>query len=457
MPIEETTYEVLQGLIDKQKWKQVAQLLSEMHTADIAEIINTSPSSIHKTLFNILPQDAKPDVLAELEDIAENDIIESLTDDELSDIVEDMSPDDAADIIGELTDERSEEVLSLMEAEESEDVRKLLKYKDDTAGGIMTTDVVAMHENQTVQEAINEIAYIDEEEPFFNAYIIDKNQKLIGFMNLWELVRTKNRTQKLINIAHTDILSVDVDTDQEEVARLFSKYDLKALPVVDSENVLVGRITSDDVIDVMEEEASEDIFKLAGSHDDEIESVSPFTSCKLRLPWLFLTLVGGFFTSYILNKFNILVSGQAIALVAFVPIILGMGGNTGLQSSTLVVRSIALGRFKNKNILKHIEKEILTGIMMGVICGICIAGWAFFIIGHTPATIPTYKLAAVVGLALCSAMTFATLFGSIVPILLDKINVDPAIASGPFISSANDISALLIYFGVTTSLIKVIM
>jgi len=457
MPIEETTYNVLQELIDKQKWIEVAKLLAEMHTADIAEVINTSPSSIHKTLFNILPQDVKPDVLAELEDIAEADILKSLTDDELSDIIEEMSPDDAADIIGELTEERSEEVLSLMEDEESEDVRKLLKYKDDTAGGIMTTDVVAMRENQTVQEAINEIAYIDEEEPFFFAYIVDKDHKLVGYMDLWELVRTKNRTQELINIAHTDILSVDVDTDQEEVARKFSKYDLKAIPVVDSENVLVGRITSDDVIDVIEEEASEDIFMLAGSHDDEIESVSPFTSCKLRLPWLFLTLLGGFCTSYILNKFNILVSGQAIALVAFVPIILGMGGNTGLQSSTLVVRSIALGRFKNKNILKHIQKEILTGIMMGVICGVCIAGWAFFIIGQTPAAISTYKLAAVVGLALCSAMTFATLFGSTVPILLNKLKIDPAIASGPFISSANDISALLIYFGVTTSLLRLIM
>jgi magnesium transporter len=321
----------------------------------------------------------------------------------------------------------------------------------------MTTDVVAMRENQTVQEAINEIAYIDEEEPFFNAYIVDKDHKLIGYMNLWELVRTKNRTQELINIAHTDILSVDVDTDQEEVARQFSKYDLKAIPVVDSENVLVGRITSDDVIDVIEEEASEDIFMLAGSNDDEIESVSPFTSCKLRLPWLFLTLLGGFCTSYILNRFNILVTGQAIALVAFVPIILGMGGNTGLQSSTLVVRSIALGRFKNKNILKHIQKEVLTGIMMGVICGICIAGWAFLIFGQTPSAIATYKLAIVVGIALCSAMIFATLFGSIVPIMLNKLKVDPAIASGPFISSANDISALLIYFGVTTSLLKIIM
>jgi len=457
MPIEETTYEYLQDLIDKQKWNEVAKLLAEMHIADIAEIINTSPSNIHKTLFNILPQDAKPDVLAELEDIAESDIIASLTDDELSDIIEEMSPDDAADIIGELTDERSNDVLNLMEDEDSEDVRKLLRYKDDTAGGIMTTDVVAMLENQTVQEAINEIAYIDEEEPFFFAYIVDKDHKLIGYMDLWELVRTKDRTQELINIAHTDMISVDVDTDQEEVARKFSKYDLKAIPVVDSENVLVGRITSDDVIDVMEEEASEDIFRLAGSHDDEIESVSPFTSCKLRLPWLFLTLIGGFFTSYILNKFNILVSRQAITLVAFVPIILGMGGNTGLQSSTLVVRSIALGRFKNKNIIKHIQKEMLTGVMMGLICGVCIAGWAFFIIGQTPAAISTYKLAAVVGVALCSAMIFATLFGSTVPIILDKIKIDPAIASGPFISSANDISALLIYFGVTTSLLNIIM
>ncbi|MDA3797688.1 MAG: magnesium transporter [Kiritimatiellae bacterium] len=457
MPIEETTYDFLQDLIEKQKWDKVAELLSELHTADIAEIINTSPSNIHKTLFNILPQEAKPDVLAELEHIAEADIIESLTNGELSDIVEEMSPDDAADIIAELTDKRSEEILNLMEHEESKEVRRLLTYKDDTAGGIMTTDVVAMQENQTVQEAINELAYIDEEEPFFFAYIVDKQHKLIGYLDIWELIRTKDRQQKLINVAHTDITSVDVDTDQEEVARQFSKYDLKTIPVVDKDNHLVGRITADDVMDVIEEEASEDIFMLAGSHDDEIESVSPFTSCRLRLPWLFLTLAGGFVTSFLLNKFNILVTGSAMALVAFVPIILGMGGNTGLQASTLVVRSIALGRFKNKNIYKHIQKEILTGIMMGLICGLIIAAWAYFIIGNSPAAINTYKLAGVVGIALCSAMIFATLFGSIVPIVLDKFNIDPAIASGPFISSANDISALLIYFGVTASLLRMIL
>lgn len=457
MPIKEVTYGLLQDLIYQEKWYTIARLLSKMHPADIAEIINNSPSELHHKLFSLLPISTKPDVLAELEAIAESDIVEALTNAELSDIVEEMSPDDAADIIAELPEERSEQVLNLMEYEESKDVRKLLNYKDDSAGGIMTTDVVAMQGNQSIQEAINEIAYLEKDEPFVYAYIVDKNRKLMGYIDLWELLRTKNRTQKLEKLVHTDIISVTVDTDQEEVARQFAKYDLKSIPVVTKNDILVGRITADDVFDVLEEEASEDIFKLAGSHDDDIETISPIRSCRLRLPWLFLTLTGGFATSYILNKFNMVVAGKAMALVAFVPIILGMGGNTGLQSSTLVVRSIALGRFKNKRILKHIQKEILTGLIMGIICGCIIAGWAYFIIDDANTAIETYKLAVVVGIALCSAMTFATLFGSVVPIILNKMKIDPAIASGPFISSANDISALLIYFGVTASLIQLLM
>ena len=436
-------------------WDQLPKFFDELHPADIAEIINHAPPSAHNKLFDLISDDIKPDVLAELEDQTEADILEELSDEEISDIVEEMAPDDAADVLGELKDAQRQEILGLMEDEESDEVRELLQYGEETAGGIMTTDFVTVRASMTAAEAIEYISTLDIEESLYTLYVIDADEQLTGWIQLWELLKKSNRNLRLDELAEQETIAVHTDTDQEEVARLASKYDLSSLPVLDWKNKLVGRITVDDIMDVMEEEASEDIFKLAGSSDSELEDTSPLQACKARLPWLLITLATGFVSSLILKSFmEHLNLAEIVALSFFVPIIMAMGGNTGIQSSTLIIRGIALGASHSRKVMKIITHEIIAGATMGLICGTTIGLWARFIITQdgTSAIAPSY-LALTVGIALFSAMAFAAVFGALVPVMLNRAKIDPAVASGPFVTASNDIFALLIYYGVTLLMI----
>lgn len=449
------TKEQISLYIKDERWEKLPLFFEDLHPADIAEIINHAPASAHNKLFELLDDEIKPDVLAELDDQTEADILEVLSDEEISDIVEEMAPDDAADVLGELEEERSEEILELMEQEESEEVRELLQYEEDTAGGIMTTDFVAVRATMTAAEAIEYIGSLDLEEAVYFAYVVDSEGRLTGWIQLWELLKQSNRNQTLEELAEKETIAVQTHADQEEVARLASKYDLSSLPVLDRQNKVVGRITVDDIMDVMEEEASEDIFKLAGSSDSELEDPSPLQACKARLPWLLITLGTGFISSLILKSFmNHLSLAEIVALSFFVPIIMAMGGNTGIQSSTLIIRGIALGASHSRRIAKIISHEIIAGATMGLICGTTIGLWAGFVITQDGGTAvaPSY-LALTVGIALFSAMAFAAVFGALVPVLLDRMKVDPAVASGPFVTASNDIFALLIYYGTTLLMI----
>ncbi|MGE4490241.1 MAG: magnesium transporter [Kiritimatiellales bacterium] len=440
--------------ISSELWDKLPALVDLLHPADIADVIQHSPDEVQNRVFDLLSDEHKADVLAELDDSTEAEILEDLTAEEISDIIEEMAPDDAADLLGELEDKRSAEVLELMESEDSHEVRELLRYDEDTAGGIMTTDFVALRSTETTKEALQYIGSIDLDEPVYFTYVIDESGKLIGYVQLWQMLKTENRHKMLGELAETDLFSARTDTDQEEVARLMSKYDLSSLPVVDAEGRLVGRVTIDDMVDVIEEEASEDIFKLAGSDDAELEDPSPISSCKARLPWLLITLATGFVTSMILKGFmQSITTMEVLALSFFVPIVMGMGGNTGIQSATLIIRGLALGSFNEKALHRLLLREMATGMLMGIICGSVIGVWARFVIGGSTAFHPAF-LAFSVGLALFSAMMFAAIFGAAVPLILNRFKVDPAVASGPFVSASNDIFALLIYYGVTFLLIS---
>jgi len=448
----ETIRAQIQTLIKEEQWKELPALLVKLHPVDIAEIISHAPAQAHSVLFDLLPDEIKPDVLAELNDQAESDVVEELSDEALSDIVEEMAPDDAADVLGELNAERSEEILELMEDEESDEVRGLLRYDEESAGGIMTPDVVSVRASMTADEALKYIGTLDLDEPIYYAYVVDEKNRLTGSVQLWEMIKTANKKRTMDELSDQETHSVLTSTDQEEVVKIVDKYDLSALPVIDHEGRLVGRVTVDDIVDIMKEEATEDIFKLAGSSDSELEDTSPLQACKARLPWLLITLITGFISSLILKSFeHHLKLAEIIPLIFFVPIIMAMGGNTGIQSSTLIIRGIALGESHSRRIGKIIAHEIIAGATMGIICGITIGLWAHFIISAdatSPSVAPAY-LAATVSIALFSAMAFAAVFGALVPVLLDRLKVDPAVASGPFVSASNDIFALLIYYGVT--------
>jgi magnesium transporter len=444
----------IRELVLDDAWPQLRKLFAASHPADIADLIDRAPRDSHARLFQLIDEERQPDVLAELDPEAGHAILSALTTEEISELVEEMAPDDAADLLGDLPEHRSDEVLDLMEEEESEDVRKLMEYPEDSAGGIMTTKVVAMKANQSVQEAIAAIADLDESEPFVYAYIVDDNNRLTGVVDIWELLREKNKERALSDIGHSSAAAHAQD-DQEEVAHMMSQYDLSAIPVVDDQGCLIGRITSDDVIDVIKEEATEDILRMAGLDDAAFEARSPLHDASIRLPWLFITLGGGVLTALILNAFRQYTSQIGI-LGIFVPAILAMGGNTGIQASTLMVRSIALnGGGRGRDLTRILGREIGTGALMGVVCGLLIGLWAHFLASREAASmlLPPLQLASIVATALFSAMTFAAVFGAVVPLILDRSRIDPAVAAGPFVSIANDISALLIYFAVTVGML----
>jgi magnesium transporter len=441
-------------LIDKAEWDEVRTQLDGQHAADIAELLRETPEDHRAPLFTLLDDDTKPDVLAELETHQRAELLTPLHDSAIATIISAMEPDDATDILNDFEVDRAQAILAGMEAPESHELRQLLRYDEESAGGIMTTILARFSANMTIAQAIEQMAYLDIEEPIYNIYITDDDGVLIGTVGLWELLRERNRERPLGEIAHPDPVTVHTDVDQEEIAALMSKYDLNALPVLNYRNQLVGRITVDDVMDVMTEEASEDIMRMAGTSDRELAHSNALQVCRARLPWLLITLGTGFITSFVFKEFIAHLS-DVLVLSFFVPIVMAMGGNTGIQSSTLIIRRLSLGTLEAESLRRILLREFFGALLMGLICASVITVWAAYLAQHSdhPASLSPYFLGGVVGLSLISAMVFAAVFGAFVPILLDKLRIDPAVASGPFVTSSNDIFALLIYYAVTFGLV----
>jgi magnesium transporter len=357
-----------------------------------------------------------------------------------------MDSDDAADLVSLLPEERREGILAAMNAEDSQDIGKLLDYPEDSAGGIMTPDFFALDQTVTVREAIEAIQGAEEAETVFYVYVLDDGGRLVGVVTLRQLI-TSTPASALRQVMNSDIIRVHVSTDQEQVARLVAKYDLLAIPVVDDEERLVGIITVDDVIDVLREEATEDVFKMAGTSQEELlygNRVVPIA--RIRMPWLVVNLFGGIVTGTILWWFRATVE-EIIALVSFVPVITAMGGNVGTQSSSILVRAFATGRVDFEHLPAHLWKEVRVGLILGIVCGVLV-GIAAIAWHRNP------YLGAVVGLSMTVAMTVAAAMGTLAPTFFRKINIDPAIASGPFVTTANDITGILIYLGTATAFLR---
>jgi len=434
-------------LIRNEEWDEVSALLLDAHPADIADVIDRSPSNSQIKLFSLLGEDAKPDVLVELESVAEAEVLEALTNAELSEIVDDMDPDDAADVISDLPEERSEQVLELME-EGSDEVRELLKYEEDTAGGIMTTDVVALPETRTVEEALDALSHFDQEERFLNANIVDQNGTMIGFVDVWDLLREKDKTRTIGAIAHRKFAAATVDMDQEEVAKQVKKYDLVEIPVVDEGGRLEGRITHDDILDVIEEEAHEDISHMVGTSEEDITEPSAFRVSRMRLPWLIIGLFGGLVSALVMSHFEMAIE-RIITLVFFVPVVMAMGGNVGMQSSAIVVRGLATGEIDVTHTSHRLLREIRVALINGLVCGAILTLLTFFWLRNI-------HLGVVVGGALICVILVSTFVGTLVPLLLKRFDIDPALATGPFVTTSNDIIGLGIYFIFTTVLLNMI-
>ncbi|MCK5721631.1 MAG: magnesium transporter, partial [Gammaproteobacteria bacterium] len=358
-----------------------------------------------------------------------------------------LDSDDAADLVGDLPDDRAREIIERVGDEVSEELEKLLPYPEDTAGGIMALEFVGVKADATVKDAIDTIREKREEvENLYYIWVVDDLGKLVGVISLKDLV-LEVTDRKISDIMNPEVISVHVDTDQEEVARLVKKYDLVAIPVVGDDQRLAGRITHDDIIDVIEEEADEDISLMAGVIDQEITEESTLKISRARLPWLIAGLFGGILAAAVINQFESSLE-KILALSFFFPVIMAMGGSTGTQAATIVVRGMATGDISLVNIGKRLWMEMRVALVNALVCGILLA----LIVGTW---VSDYGLGAVVGLALVLIIVNAGVIGSAVPMALKKWNIDPALATGPFVTTSNDILSLLIYLGLVTIYLRV--
>jgi len=438
----------LKELINLNREFDIIDLFSKLHPADIADLIDNLDDQEKIHLFSLLDVDKASDVILELSDLSREQIIEDLSDKKLTEIIDEMDSDDAADFIAELTEDQAKKVLEGIEPEESDEVKELLKYDDDTAGGIMQSELVSVKAEATINDAFKAVVDAkDDIENIYNIFIVDKGDKLIGVVPLQRLITAK-RFSPIIGAIDTSIPSVNPDLDQEQVARMFEKYDLVSLPVVDHEQHLLGRITIDDIIDVMEEETSEDIYRIAGLDEDDTVFNNPLESVKKRLPWLYLNLLTALVSVLVIGFFEDTITAM-VALAVFMPVVAGLGGNAGSQTLTLIVRGMALGEITFDNAKKALYRQILVGITNGVAIGLVIGVIAYFWKG-----IPI--LGAVLGLAMIINVFAGTLIGVLVPLALKWFRLDPALGSHIFITAFTDAFGFFSFLGLATIFIKLV-
>ncbi|MDF1552007.1 MAG: magnesium transporter [Deferrisomatales bacterium] len=439
--------EAIRRLMRKGAVANLRRIVEKTHPADLAAIFGELNDLEQGRLFQILSScGLAGEVMSHLEANTLQQLMASLSDDEMAGILSAMESDDAADLLSLLPEERQGGVLAAMTHEDSQDIGSLLRYPEDSAGGIMTPSFFALGQAVSVHDAIDAIQGAEAAETVFYVYVVDDEERLVGVVSLRQLITSAPSTS-LRQVMNSDVISVAAAEDQEQVARLVAKYDLLAIPVVETEGRLVGIITVDDVIDVLREEATEDVYKMVGTSQEELlygNQVLPIA--RLRLPWLVVNLFGGVLTGTILWYFRATVE-EIIALLSFLPVITGMGGNVGTQSSSILVRAFATGRVEFADLPSHLWKEMRVGLLLGVVCGVLV-GAAAFVWHRNPA------LGVVVGVSMTAAMTVAATMGTLAPAFFRRLDIDPAVASGPFVSTANDITGILIYLGTASMLLR---
>jgi magnesium transporter len=424
------------------------KIVDKTHAADLSIVFRSLSVANQLQLLNMIRDTEKKGILfSELDQDTFHALSNELELEDIVEVLEQMPSDDVADLIGRLPEEKSDAILEKMQKEGSEAIEGLLKYDDDTAGGIMVTDFIALPQDLTANEAIKQIQteYHDVEMPFY-LYVVDEYGKLVGVSSLRQLVVVPPETT-LKQFMTTDVFAVGTDVDQEEVAKLVARYDILAVPVVDESHRLQGIVTVDDVIDIFRQEATEDILKMAGVGEEYVETQSVFRSTKTRLPWLLASCAGGIMALFIIGRFESTLYRFAY-LAAFIPVIMGMGGNIGTQSSTIVVRGLATGRLNVRDFWRVVSKELAIGLILGGFYALLIGT-----VAQVQYTVP--MLALTVGLAVIISMTVAALVGSGVPLLLARINIDPAVATGPFVTTSIDIISVYCYFILATTFLGI--
>lgn len=419
-------------------------VLNNQHPADLAELFRHLREEEQQQILPVIAEPLAARMLAELDTQTMLSVTENLGHEALSDLVEEMAPDDAADILGELPEEQSEKVLELMEGEEVEEVRELLAHPEDTGGGLMTSRLVAVREHMTVASAVAHLRELTDEEHIYHIYVVDEEERLLGTVPIKRLLLASPGAL-IRELTNRECISVRAAMDQEEIARLFADYDLVALPVVDEEGRLVGQVTVDDVVDVIHREATEDIYGMAGTSSEELEARSTGGVLRRRLPWLLVCLGGSMFSGAVIDGFSEVMAASSLLWI-FAPGIMGMGGNTGVQTSTVTVRSLATGHLKPGAMWRNIWRELQVAMSLGLVLGALIFAVARIWTGD-------WLLGSCVGLAMFASITLASGLGATIPFLFRGMGIDPAVASGPLITTLNDGLSLIIYFTISLSLL----
>ncbi|TKG88633.1 magnesium transporter [Puteibacter caeruleilacunae] len=430
----------LQELIEGDSHTEVKLLMDELHAADIAEIMDNLSIEEAKYVYLLLEGDIASDVLVEIPEDDRKRFLEVLPPEIIaSQFIEHMDSDDAADVLGEMSEELKEKVLACIDdVEQAGDIASLLEYDEDTAGGLMAKELVLVNENWTVQTCLREIGKQAEDiDEIYYVYVVDDNNLLRGILSLKKLILNSTST-KISKIFNEDVISVTTSTPQEEVALILEKYDLVAIPVVDAVGRVMGRITFDDVVDVIREEAEKDYQMVSGIAGDVESNDRVWNLTKVRLPWLFIGLFGGILSAKVIGAHEGELGAFPI-LAAFIPLIGAMAGNIGVQSSSIVVQNLASGASDIEGAFSKLLKEFSVAFLTAFALAASIFCFSFFIYSDI-------RLTWAVSLSLFAVMIFASLFGTFIPLLLNRLKVDPALATGPFITTINDVLGLLVYF-----------
>lgn len=442
--------DAVRKLVRRGAYGNLEKVLQKLHPADIAQLLGQLTLAEKQAVFNLLkdPEFAAR-VLSETDPATGAELLEQLTSAEIAKILREMPSDDAADFLGRLPEEKAEELLRLLGEESSEEVEELLRYGEETAGGIMNPNFLALKGDLTAREAIAEIQKAGDVEMAFYLYVVDERGHLVGVVSLRQLILARPDSP-LKALMITDVISVQVTQDQEEVAHLVARYNLLAIPVVDEENILVGIITVDDVIDVIRDEATEDIYKMAGADYEELATGRRDASriVKLRLPWLLVSLAGGLAAGALLWLFRSDLE-EVIALVVFIPVLLGTWRNVGSRAAAIMVRGLATGGIQLSQLGPFLWRELRIGALTGFICG-GIVGVLALLWHRNP------LLGVVVGVAMFAGVLVAAVAGTLIPALFRRVRMDPAVGSGPSVTIITDLAGLGIYLGLSTLLLRLL-
>ncbi len=456
------TIEQLDELIENKKYYEIKSLLKDFEPADLSLILEEFPSKIG-TLFRLLPKDLAAECFVEMETDYQEALLSSFTDNELKEVIKELYIDDTVDIIEEMPANVVKRILKNADSETRKTINEILKYPDDSAGSIMTTEYVSLDEDITVEDALKRIRRTGvDKETIYTCYVTRPDRTLLGYVTAKTLLLSDDE-MIISDIMDTNVIFVNTDEDKEVVAKEMSKYDLLALPVVDREKRLVGIITVDDAIDVIEEEATEDIEKMAAMlpSDKPYLATSPFEIWRKRIPWLVLLMLSATFTSLVITSFEdkLVSTAMGTVLIAFIPMIMGTGGNAGGQTSVTIIRGLALEEIKMRDIFKILFKELRVSLLCGITLSIAtfakmlLIDW--LILKNITGAFPEATLVCfVVSLTLLVTIIASKLVGCILPVLAKRLGFDPAVMASPFITTIVDVLSLLIYFGIAFAILK---